>query len=418
MSEKSKTTSGSKRSKRETRTENEDETNRHVSPTVTPTSGKQQTKKARTAEAKAAKKAQADKEAEAQAKAEEEAENQASLDRDPDAKDDDLEEGEEDEFNSQSDSESGSEKSGYDSEDRWVHCSGGVKILHEDKEPEHDEKDDYEPEMEFDATKFECEYWMTKHEVMLTLLERAKAAEGNIPAPQPAPAVMHMGDTKHFLLKAGNVGAEGFKSLRDCLADQRRNGRTISRDVLIPLESVKLITQTLYARGLIPDNEPKVWQAWTDEVFFAEMAKIHPASGRHSLSLHDALRLLEFHWYLNSHPRSLLKFLTELNEVMRIYEPEIRAAEALGKLKNLEAESVKILLSRLIASKVDTARQPVLVRQQLKMHCTQVGLPASVDELIQRILTQAERVYIAVQEAKACGLAATRIGKGDAEGDH
>jgi hypothetical protein len=50
---------------------------------------------------------------------------------------------------------------------------------------------------------------------------------------------------------------------------------------------------------------------------------------------------------------------------MRIYEPEIRAAEALGKLKNLEAESVKILLSRLIASKVDTARQPVLVRQQL-----------------------------------------------------
>ncbi|KAJ1402321.1 hypothetical protein B484DRAFT_405451, partial [Ochromonadaceae sp. CCMP2298] len=165
-----------------------------------------------------------------------------------------------------------------------------------EKDPSHDENEDYEPEMEseFDPTKFECEWWMKPHECMLTLLGRAKAAEGNT-SQSAAATVLHIGDTKHFLLKAGNIGAEGFKSLRDCLADLRRNGRTILRNC---------------------------------------------------------------NWYVDN-PKSLLKFIADINEAVRLAESEIRTARDDNTIRGLEQESVKILLERIIAGKVDTNRQPV-----------------------------------------------------------
>jgi hypothetical protein len=192
-------------------------------------------KKAKLAETEAEAEAKAQREAVAQAEAEKGAEQEVSYDPAPegDREEEDKEEGE------ASESESDSKHSGYDSEGQWVHCSSGVKILHAQKDPFHDEKEDYEPEMEpeFDPVKFECKWWMKPHECMLTLLGRAKAAESNT-SQSAAATVLHIGDTKHLLLKAGNIGVEGFKSLRDCLADLRRNGRTILRDVLITEESV------------------------------------------------------------------------------------------------------------------------------------------------------------------------------------
>jgi hypothetical protein len=104
------------------------------------------------------------------------------------------------------------------------------------------------------------------------------------------------------------------------------------------------------------------------------MAKIYPVGGTKALSLHDSLRLVECNWYVDN-PKSLLKFIADINEAIRLAESEIRTATDDNTISGLEHESVQILLERIIAGKVDTNRQPVHVRQQLKHHSPLLVVP-------------------------------------------
>ncbi|KAJ1408379.1 hypothetical protein B484DRAFT_469106, partial [Ochromonadaceae sp. CCMP2298] len=188
----------------------------------------------------------------------------------------------------------------------------------------------------------------------------------------------------------------------------------------IPDDTALLITQTLKAAGKIPRSDAAIWKSWEDDKFFSVLATIYPVGGQHSHHLHDALRLLEFQYYLDAHHRSLQSFVVQLNEVLTVYEPEISAAraESENKIRTLERESVCILLGRIAATKTDTNRLPHLVRSRLKALCTKDGKPDTVAELIERLFTNAEVISQASIESAECGLTYKRIGKQDTEGEH
>ncbi|KAJ1402504.1 hypothetical protein B484DRAFT_470590, partial [Ochromonadaceae sp. CCMP2298] len=238
-----------------------------------------------------------------------------------------------------------------------------------------------------------------------------RALEAKVTALEGVKPTVVLGDTRHFLLQPNNLNAEGLKSLRDCLANEARNDRPIDRKKLIPEETVKLITQTLKAHKMILKSESSLWEVWDDAKFFDNLGKIYPKGGVHSHRLQDALVKLEFEWYLDQHPRTLQSFLTALNAVMTTYSPEIETARVGGKLPSLEKECVKILLARLIASRTDDKRQPHLVRARLRELCKEDGEPATVDELIERLIANATFIVKAVTETAECGLSARRIGK-------
>jgi hypothetical protein len=144
----------------------------------------------------------------------------------------------------------------------------------------------------FDPTTVGCPENMTKDMAIAKLHEdlqmlRAKQSD-NVQT-----TTVVLGDTKHFVLKPLDISSDGLKRLRDCLKNEARNGRTLSRDVLIPEETAKLITQTLKAHGKIPRADASIWQEWSDDKFFAEMAVIFPSGGQHSHHLHDALQKVD-----------------------------------------------------------------------------------------------------------------------------
>ncbi|KAJ1400842.1 hypothetical protein B484DRAFT_405909 [Ochromonadaceae sp. CCMP2298] len=125
------------------------------------------------------------------------------------------------------------------------------------------------------------------------------------------------------------------------------------------------------------------------------MAKIYPVGDTKALNLHDSLCLVNCNWYVDN-PKSLLKFIAVINEAVRLAEAEIRTARDDNTIRGLEQESVKILLERIIASKANC--QPVQVRQQLKHYCTAAGRPATTDELITHVISNAERINYAINE--------------------
>jgi hypothetical protein len=260
---------------------------------------------------------------------------------------------------------------------------------------------------------------MSQNDVMATLMEKVAQLEK---FNSTSSTTTTMGDTHHHILKASNVNAAGFKSLDDCIRNERRNGRSISRNLLITEEAVLLISQTLTAHSKLSldwEWTGEEWQEWDDKRFFAEMLRIYPTGGQHSHSIQDALRLVECNWFLDSHRKSILAFVAAINEVQKTYEPErlLAAAAQPPTLKQLERRSVEILLNRVIAGMGDSVRQPATVRLRLKTLCTKGGPPDTVAELITRLLRQSEKISLAVIEAAECGLATSRIGKQDLQGN-
>ncbi|KAJ1390143.1 hypothetical protein B484DRAFT_409100, partial [Ochromonadaceae sp. CCMP2298] len=64
----------------------------------------------------------------------------------------------------------------------------------------------------------------------------------------------------------------------------------------------------------------------------------------------------------------------------------------------------------------DTTRQPVTVRARLKILCTKDGLPETVADLIDRLISKSEYLVRACKEASECGYTIHRIGKNDVDG--
>ncbi|KAJ1382138.1 hypothetical protein B484DRAFT_484875, partial [Ochromonadaceae sp. CCMP2298] len=147
------------------------------------------------------------------------------------------------------------------------------------------------------------------------------------------------------------------------------------------------------------------------------MEVIYPTEGQHAHHLHESLRHVDCELYLDNHPKGLHRLIATINEAMRIHEPEIIAAAAAGKRRTLEIKVVKILLNRIIAGKTDTTRQPVTVRARLKILCTKDGLPETVADLIDRLISKSEYLVRACKEASECGYTIHRIGKSDVDGD-
>ncbi|KAJ1397548.1 hypothetical protein B484DRAFT_406937, partial [Ochromonadaceae sp. CCMP2298] len=134
---------------------------------------------------------------------------------------------------------------------------------------------------------------------------------------------------------------------------------------------------------------------------------------------HDALKLIECAWYWDTSTTSLQRMLSAINEEVRIYDPELRAAKAegTGAYAKLQKAAVDILLDRIIAGRVDTNRQPALVRTRLRELCIKEGKPPDIETLIQRLIANTKFIVSAIQEATECGLAARRIPQIDHAGD-
>ncbi|KAJ1397475.1 hypothetical protein B484DRAFT_425037 [Ochromonadaceae sp. CCMP2298] len=116
---------------------------------------------------------------------------------------------------------------------------------------------------------------------------------------------------------------------------------------------------------------------------------------------------------------TLQRMLSAINEEVRIYDPELQAArkEGTGAYNKLQKAAVDILLDRIIAGRVDTNRQPALVRTRLRELCVKGGKPPDIETLIQRLIANTKFIVSAIQEATECGLAARRIPKVDHAGD-
>ncbi|KAJ1387950.1 hypothetical protein B484DRAFT_484691, partial [Ochromonadaceae sp. CCMP2298] len=134
------------------------------------------------------------------------------------------------------------------------------------------------------------------------------------------------------------------------------------------------------------------------------MSKVYPSGGGHLLHVQDALRRLLFEFYLDAYPKTVNTFVNETNDVLKTYEHEFVAAIAGGTIVALEREMVRILLSRIVASRTDEKRQSPLVRARLKWLCCCDGEPKTVADLITRIIKNAHLIDKYVQEAAECGM--------------
>ncbi|KAJ1399359.1 hypothetical protein B484DRAFT_471537, partial [Ochromonadaceae sp. CCMP2298] len=134
------------------------------------------------------------------------------------------------------------------------------------------------------------------------------------------------------------------------------------------------------------------------------MAKVYPSGGGHLLHVQDALRKLLVEFYLDAYPKTVNTFVNETNDVLKTYEHEFMEATAGGTIVALEREMVRILLSRIVASRSDEKRQSPLVRARLKWLCCCDGEPKMVADLITRIIKNAHLIDKYVQEAAECGM--------------
>jgi hypothetical protein len=80
------------------------------------------------------------------------------------------------------------------------------------------------------------------------------------------------------------------------------------------------------------------------------MAKVYPFGGGHLLHVQDALKRLLFEFYLDAYPKTANTFVNET------YDHEFVAAIAGGTIVALGREMVRILLSRITASRTDEKR--------------------------------------------------------------
>jgi hypothetical protein len=133
------------------------------------------------------------------------------------------------------------------------------------------------------------------------------------------------------------------------------------------------------------------------------------------LHVQYALKRLLFEFYLDAYPKTVNTFVNETNDVLKTYEHEFVAAIAGGTIIALEREMVRILLSRIIASRMDEKRQSPLVRARLKWLCCCDGEPKTVADLITRIIRNAHLIDKYVQEVAECGMG-RRPSKHDSEG--
>jgi hypothetical protein len=86
------------------------------------------------------------------------------------------------------------------------------------------------------------------------------------------------------------------------------------------------------------------------------MAKVYPFGGGHLLHVQDALKRLLFEFYLDAYPKTANTFVNETNDVLKTYDHEFVAAIAGGTIVALGREMVRILLSRITASRTDEKR--------------------------------------------------------------
>ncbi|KAJ1390828.1 hypothetical protein B484DRAFT_473543, partial [Ochromonadaceae sp. CCMP2298] len=81
-------------------------------------------------------------------------------------------------------------------------------------------------------------------------------------------------DMNTYHITSERINAVGFTKLREKCEAEKRNGRTIYRNLLITADAQKLIGQMLGAKK-VPDFAN--WKAWTDLQFFESLSKICPA---------------------------------------------------------------------------------------------------------------------------------------------
>jgi hypothetical protein len=192
--------------------EKENETSRHISPTVTP-EGK--VKSVKSPKNKKRNRAQAQVDAEAQADAE------ASYDPAPEEKKDDeerveQEEGEEEEEKSESETDLDDNVSGYNSDNDWVSCSTGVKVVKPKPKGDHHDAS-------FNPEQYGCKGYMTKQDVMDSQQSDLKILADKVRSLEGMKPTVVLSNTKHYILRPKNIGAEGLKCLCDSIEDAGRN---------------------------------------------------------------------------------------------------------------------------------------------------------------------------------------------------
>jgi hypothetical protein len=155
------------------------------------------------------------------------------------------------------------------------------------------------------------------------LLERATAQLAAVP-------VTIMSDLNQFYITTERITAEGFKKLREKTDALEASGSTLDRNKLISTDAQKLIGQLLAAIE-IPDFLN--WEKRENRKFYEVMSQIYPAGNSVSTKhLHDFLQKTKCEWVLSDHPTSLLRFIAQINEAVRIYRSELDGAQAKGNL--------------------------------------------------------------------------------------
>jgi hypothetical protein len=227
------------------------------------------------------------------------------------------------------------------------------------------------------------------------LLDRATAQLAAVP-------VTIMSDLNQFHITTERITAEGFKKLREKTEALEASGSTLDRNKLISTDASKLIGQLLAAME-IPDFEN--WEKWENQKFYEVMSQIYPSGNSVSIKhLHDFLQETKCEWVLSDHPTSLLRFIAQINEAVRIYQSELDSAKEKGNLAIVQKECVIALLNRITASSGDSSKEPAGVRARLRAKMLHGGKPADMARFISKILQQAGVIYAASEEMQACGI--------------
>ncbi|KAJ1385668.1 hypothetical protein B484DRAFT_13492, partial [Ochromonadaceae sp. CCMP2298] len=149
-------------------------------------------------------------------------------------------------------------------------------------------------------------------------------------------------DMNSYHITSERINAVGFTKLREKCEAEKRNGRTIDRNLLITADAQKLIGQMLGAKK-VPDFAN--WKVWTDLQFFESLSKICPAGKTLQIRhLQDYLSKTRCDMFLDTHPTSSLTFVAEINEGTRIYADELKLATERGCIDSVQREAVATLL--------------------------------------------------------------------------
>jgi hypothetical protein len=139
------------------------------------------------------------------------------------------------------------------------------------------------------------------------LLDRATT----MPSANP---VTIMSDMNQFHITTERITAEGFKKLREKTEALEASGSSLDFGQLL-------------AAMATPDFLK--WKEWENRKFYEVMSQIYPSGNSVSIK---HLQKTKCEWVLSDHPTSLLRFIAQINEAVRIYQSELDDAQEKGNL--------------------------------------------------------------------------------------